>query len=245
MNLVFASGFLVPQSIAGQEYFRGLKSHYPDARFPKVNTIGSIADRAAQLASQIDNFFKQGPIHVIAHSMGGLDTRYLLAHNLNGLAGRIASLSTISTPHGGSPIADALTGEQIPLVGPLATRLLAGFLDAFPGLKANTGALADLTTASARKFTQANPPTPGVQYFAYAAKGPVAAFLAPFQEFIRLAGEGDNDGVVSVASATWPGALAEATWPTDHFGEVGYTLGNPAFAYLDAYARVVARATGT
>jgi triacylglycerol lipase len=110
MNLVFASGFLVPQSLAGRDYFRGLRQQYPGALFPKVDTIGDVADRAGQLAAQFAAGFKVGEIHIVAHSIGGLDARYLLAKNLGGLTCRVASLSMIATPHWGSPVADLLTG---------------------------------------------------------------------------------------------------------------------------------------
>ncbi len=58
---------------------------------------------------------------------------------------------------------------------------------------------------------------------------------------------GENDGLVSVASAQWPGTqLAEPPWPADHLAEVGYDLDHPAskpkFDYLGAITRVVERA---
>ena len=43
MNLVFASGVLIPQEILGVDYFRGLKAHVEgkghQAIFPQVPTI--------------------------------------------------------------------------------------------------------------------------------------------------------------------------------------------------------------
>src|SRR4051794_7951025 len=110
MHLVFASGFLVPQRLIGVEYFRGLREAFPGALFPAVSPTASIDRRAAALGDAIAAAFPSGPIHVIAHSMGGLDARAVLARNLRGLAepGRITVLSTVSTPHRGSPIADLL-----------------------------------------------------------------------------------------------------------------------------------------
>jgi triacylglycerol lipase len=91
MNLVFASGFFVPQAVLGKDYFRDLPPRYPDALFGKVSVLGSIADRAGEFAAAIAAKFPSGDIHIIAHSMGGLDSRFLLA-NLNNLASRVASL---------------------------------------------------------------------------------------------------------------------------------------------------------
>ncbi|MDQ6707955.1 MAG: hypothetical protein M3Z85_18515 [Acidobacteriota bacterium] len=59
---------------------------------PNVAVFGTIAIRAQQLAAAIQQRFPAGPVHVIAHSMAGLDTRYIITHNLNGLSERIASL---------------------------------------------------------------------------------------------------------------------------------------------------------
>src|SRR5262249_31487316 len=120
MNLVFASGFLVPQHILGvADYFNGLAKYIKDggkhtAIFPDVSPVGTCEMRARQLAPQIRAAFPNGEIHIIAHSMGGLDCRVLIAQNLEGLStpGRIKSLTTIATPHRGSLIPDLLAGPR-------------------------------------------------------------------------------------------------------------------------------------
>src|SRR5215467_12843810 len=107
MNLVFASGFLFPQRITRhKDYFRGLPARYPDALFAEVPVDARVRERAPILAEKIAARFPTGDIHIIAHSMGGLDSRFILSNNLNALASRIKSLSTLSTPHRGSPVAD-------------------------------------------------------------------------------------------------------------------------------------------
>jgi triacylglycerol lipase len=87
MNLVFASGFLVPQHLLGIEYFRGLQAHVAEGRvhaalFPEVPPIGTCEDRARVLADAIFQAYPDGAVHIIAHSMGGLDSRSLIANNL-------------------------------------------------------------------------------------------------------------------------------------------------------------------
>ena len=241
-NLVFASGVLMPQKIAGQAYFKDLAQYYPEQTtlFAEVSPVGSVAERAQQLAGAIAAKFPSGEIHIIAHSMGGLDARCLLARDLEGLAsgGRIVSLSTISTPHHGSPVADALLGEPAGLELPFNN-----LLDQFASSVAQ--ALPDLSTKGAPGFTEKDP-IPGIRYFAYAASGVESKLLVPTHAYIELL-QGDNDGLVSVQSATWPDKLAEPPWDTDHFGEMGYDLNRPdlttPFPYLEAYARVVQRAT--
>ena len=54
----------------------------------------------------------RGPFHLIAHSMGGLDSRFLIAHLQRESDNRILSLTTISSPHHGSPLADLIV-EQV------------------------------------------------------------------------------------------------------------------------------------
>jgi triacylglycerol lipase len=241
-NLVFASGVLVPQKIAGLDYFKGLAANYPEETtlFPPVSVLGSVQSRAQELAAAIVAKFKTGEVHIVAHSMGGLDARCLLAQNLVGLAGggRVVSLSTIGTPHHGSPVADLLLGHPMGLSFPFS-----GFLDQFAGV--NAPALQDLTTAGAPGFTEKDP-VPGVRYFAYAGAGLGSALLYATHLYIKPL-EGDNDGVVSVTSATWPDKLAEDPWDADHFAEIGYDLNRPdlttPFPFLAAIVRIVKRAT--
>lgn len=248
MNLVFASGFLIPQRLKRLDYFRDVASKYPGALFPRVALAGSVELRANQLAEQIAAAFPNGRIDIVAHSMGGLDARYLLSHNLCGLTPRIATLSTISTSHRGSPVADLLAGPT-PL-GPkrLVYEIIKDTM-ARQGYKA--GGLVNLTTGAAMTFNQQCPDVPGVTYLAYAGCGPLSYALRPSGWVIERAAsttdERLNDGLVSVASAQWPGTqLAEPPWPADHLAEIGYDLDHPGarpkFDYLGAITRVVERA---
>jgi triacylglycerol lipase len=241
-NLVFASGVLVPQKIGRFEYFKGLSAHYPaeTTLFFPVSTLGTVQERAAELAKAILDKFPTGDVHIIAHSMGGLDSRCILAQDLQGLASgkRIVSLSTISTPHHGSPLADLLLGPLGALEVPFKH-----FLSQIPSVLANN-ALVDLSTKNAPGFKDKDP-VPGVRYFCYAGHGVGSAILYPLHAYITSR-EGDNDGVVSITSATWPDQLAEDVWEADHLAEIGYDLNRPdlttPFPFVDTIARVVARA---
>jgi len=81
----------------------------------QVSPYKGVPARAAQLARHVDEAQRQcrarpgcdaSKVHIIAHSMGGLDARYLIGKL--GYGDRVASLTTISTPHRGSKIADVL-----------------------------------------------------------------------------------------------------------------------------------------
>jgi triacylglycerol lipase len=251
VNLVFASGFLFPQRLLKQDYFRGARAAFPGACFPRVPLTASIDTRARALAAEIGRFrFPDpgGPIHLVGHSMGGLDARYVLDRNLDGLASRIASLSTIGTPHRGSPIADLIVGPE-PDRRIMRRRLYTGLRRAMDVLGLRSGAMDNLTSGFARRFNEEHPGTGGVPCYCYAGVGAEAYLLRMTARFIcevgRTPEERANDGLVSVASAAWQ-PLAEPPWPTDHLGEVGHSLAPPRFAscfpHLEALRRVIARA---
>jgi triacylglycerol lipase len=251
MSVVFAAGFLVPQQLAGLEYFRGAAAAFPGALFPPVPTLGDVPTRANDLANQINTAFPNSPIHIVAHSMAGLDSRFLLSKNLCGLAnpGRVASLSMISTPHWGSPIADLLVASKPSVLDPrwITYESLVHLAAEF-GL--SLGALGDLTSSYAARFNPQNPDVPTVRYYCYAGSGMESFLLRPSHVYIDFVGqtpdERANDGLVSVKSASLS-ALAEEPWTTaDHLSEVGYNLSSPtltsAFDHIPAYRRILARA---
>jgi triacylglycerol lipase len=231
MNLVFASGFLVPQNILGIDYFRGLKDHVArsghTAVFPEVPSTGTSEVRSRVLADTIQQKFPDGPIHIIAHSMGGLDSRTLIAANHNGLAnpGRIASLTTLSTPHGGSPVADLLAGPR-----PDGARRLVydAISHAIGLLGVSTGALANLTTEAASRVPDTTQSHRHIRYRSYFAAGrpgarPTCFALAPTQHYIHAVTNQVNDGVVALESARY-GELQQPFWPCDHVDMIGHNL---------------------
>ena len=65
---------------------------------------GSLEQRSTVLADQIREHVPTGKVHLIAHSMGGLDTRYLVSHK-NG-RDLIATLTTLGSPFQGTLAAD-------------------------------------------------------------------------------------------------------------------------------------------
>jgi len=237
---------LVPQRILGLDYFRDLPARFPQALFPKVAVDGQIKNRALTLAAQINERFPEGQINIIAHSMGGLDARYLLSSNLLGLAPRVASLSTVSTPHRGTAIADLLLG-LLPGIDSTSVRRV---LDRFPAVQ--SGALDCLTTTFAIRFNQETPNVSSVRYLSYFGCGDISLALHPTHDFIASRAhteeERANDGVVPMASAVWPSELVEPAWPADHLAQIGHNLDTldlrSTFDHKSAFDRVVQRAIG-
>lgn len=71
--------------------------------------FGSIENNAAQLKTQIEQILQAeqvDKVNIIAHSKGGLDSKYMI-QELD-MAHAVASLTTLSTPHKGSGVASGI-----------------------------------------------------------------------------------------------------------------------------------------
>jgi len=75
----------VPATPFGIDYFNGLANHLgagPHVTlFPPFAPLASSHGTGTQARDEIQRGFPQGPVHIIAHSMGGLDSRHLIAAN--------------------------------------------------------------------------------------------------------------------------------------------------------------------
>lgn len=68
-----------------------------------------VAESAAEIAERVQDILRKTgaeKVNIIAHSKGGLDCRYAMAHL--GMAPYVASLTTVNTPHRGCLYADRL-----------------------------------------------------------------------------------------------------------------------------------------
>jgi triacylglycerol lipase len=83
-------------------------------------------------------------------------------------------------------------------------------------LRLDVQAIADLTTSACAAFNEKVPDHPDVKYVSISAARPwhhIPPFLLHSYKLIHDL-EGDNDGLVSIRSATWGQHLE--TWPADH-----------------------------
>ncbi|CAG8509973.1 14620_t:CDS:10 [Ambispora leptoticha] len=71
----------------------------------KVPRTGGIRTRAQELHRILETNLAGTDVNLLAHSMGGLDCRYLIAH-LPTEKCTVRSLTTVATPHRGSPFMD-------------------------------------------------------------------------------------------------------------------------------------------
>jgi len=88
-------------------------------------SAASVSDSAEEIAIRIKEILKETgakKVNVIAHSKGGLDTKYAIAKF--GMAPFVASLTTINTPHRGCEFADYLL-NKVP--GTIRDKIAAGY----------------------------------------------------------------------------------------------------------------------
>jgi len=144
-------------------------------------------------------------INLIAHSKGGLESRFMITKL--GMADKVASLTTLASPHRGSFLADTILswlGKKEWLDNVIKTvNAYAHFLgDEKPNALL---AAKNLTTSYMQHFNHSVPDAPKVYYQSY---GGMVTKDHPsgkirFQHKIMLKAEGDNDCTVSKKSYQW------------------------------------------
>lgn len=214
-------------------YFRNIQSHLQSHGYQVFHASLSYAKRTTQrsveLGAQLLQIKEQAnatKVHLLAHSMGGIDARRLIVAYPE-MAASIASLTTIGTPHWGSSLADwGLShggNTLIELAEPLLD--LSGFADLTPSVCAEFNRLAEPAEASN-----------SVRYRACASHAPRKDTLLPLRPAWDIVHnhEGDNDGMVSVKSQLWtnelhgPNGITKAIeqiqfpFPADHFNQTGW-----------------------
>ncbi len=140
----------------------------------RVPPFQSVAVRGEELALEIDRAlleFNADKVNIIAHSMGGLDSRYAISSL--GYDDRVASLVTISTPHRGSLSADAALGLIPGLLDDAINALTRAFARTFTSdeLANNSDLRAAFMSISEREtpaFNESNPDVAGVYYQSWA-----------------------------------------------------------------------------
>lgn len=174
---------------------------------PSLSKTHGVVTRANELRAYLTANFPHEKVHLLAHSMGGLDSRYMLS-NL-GMEDRVLSLTTIATPHRGSSYADWAMKRFSRLSRPIFN-LFGVSMDAFR----------DLTTDVSTRLMAQCPDVPGIAYHAVAGVCETARVRPRWQLSARVVThfEGENDGVVSLASASYGQSVD--VWTADHMSLV-------------------------
>ena len=113
--IVLVPGIFAFDSIASIDYWykipAALQSQGATVFVPKINAFDSSAKRGEALIAQLDNIRassagKISKFNLMGHSQGGITVRYVM----NTRPDLVASVTTMNTPHKGSPLADLVTG---------------------------------------------------------------------------------------------------------------------------------------
>jgi triacylglycerol lipase len=237
-------------------YFYNVVDHLAAFGFlswaPAVDAFNSVESRSVQWQAKLDELESFGlarRFNLVAHSQGGLDSRFLIGVLLDP---RPVALITLSTPHRGTAVADLLTGVLDP--AGFAGSLVDGVFDTLSRYLGFGGTdlseqLNDLSRTSMSLFNSYVRDVPGVYYASWAGRscGPLdhgcqdawrgetcEPFLQPTFELLSLE-QGPNDGMVAVESAIWGEFMGE--FPGDHFDEVGQVAdtNNTAWNHLEWY----------
>jgi len=182
-------------------------------------------------------------LSLIAHSMGGLDARYLISRM--GWHETVDVLVTVATPHRGSAVASLLLDQPEAVqdwVTDMANWLGTHILE--DGSANMRQALRELTPSYVEHtFNDEVPNHPEVEYWSYGCQAgegtpiPVTPFFRYFNKHL-FERDGVNDGIVSVRSARW--GDYQGTVDADHAQQVGMSSRLSAAFDADAFYASIA-----
>lgn len=182
-----------------------LKENGAEVYFGGQDSWGTIESNAKTLKKTIEIILEQTScerINIIAHSKGGLEVRYLIgAYHFED---KIASLTTISTPHHGSKTIDLLSRLKpfYYLYSQVVNMYCKMIGDNTPDFY---NASRQLSFRSCLQFNKQYPFPSNIYFQSYASamKNSLSDILMAFSHFIIYCIEGENDGLVSTSSAQY------------------------------------------
>lgn len=165
-----------------------------------VETNGSV------LKSRVEEIIRESgaeKLNVIAHSKGGLDIRYAIS--TLGIGDKIASVTTINTPHNGSLTVDALLKVPDVLIR-LGSKCTDIWMRILGDRKPNTySAIQSFRTDCAEKFNRENPDLEGIYYqsYAFVMKHAFSDIFMWWTYLVVYCFEGENDGLLAPRATKW------------------------------------------
>ncbi|MBQ7774833.1 MAG: triacylglycerol lipase [Lachnospiraceae bacterium] len=185
-----------------------LKQNGANVYYGNQQSSLSVAESAAELKQEILRILQESgaeKVNIVAHSKGGLDSRYAISKL--GLEDKVASLTTINTPHRGCEFADALLNSLpkglIHFVADKYNKLFHKLGDVGPDFLAG---VSDLTACACAAFNEEVKDSPQVYYQSVMSRMSSvqsAGFPLNLGYLLSKKYEGANDGLVSVTSAQW------------------------------------------
>lgn len=185
-----------------------LKENGAEIYYGEMQSALSIEESAKELAQKIKDIVTRtgcGKLNIIAHSKGGLDSRYAISKL--GCAEYVASLTTINTPHRGCLFAEYLLGACKPrtkrFIESVYNKVFYALGDDSPDFMS---AVKCLTNSYCEQFNKDVPNAPDVMYQSYGSKAKnrrSGHFPLNFSYPVVKKYDGDNDGLVALTSAPW------------------------------------------
>lgn len=186
-----------------------------DVYFGEQDSNGSIESNALQIERvALAALQRSGAekLNILAHSKGGLEARYLISSM--GWGDRIASLTTISTPHNGSLTVDAL----LPVLPAGIIKGCCKAVDLWFRLLGDKSpdtyaAICAFRTEDAQRFNDQNPDDPRVFYQSagFVMKTARADMLMWLTHLCVRHFEGSNDGLLAPRAVMWSNYLGTFT----------------------------------
>jgi triacylglycerol lipase len=236
--IVLAHGLVGFTKVGSIDYFYGVPKDLTSQGSLVYTTLtsavnGSAEVRGEQLLAQVNKIIAlsgKSKVNLIGHSQGGLDSRYVF-----GVAPtKVASVTTVGTPHKGTPVADLaikiVQGEPTGLLQSAANALANSIGQLITGVSGGgssnqslMSSLNTLSTTGAASFNQRFPtglPTSScgtgatssqnVKFYSWGGTSPFTNILDPI------------DGALTAASvAFWGGASDGVVGRcSNHFGQV-------------------------
>lgn len=186
----------------------------------QMPTDASVAERAAVLKNYLETDFKGEMVNIVAHSLGGLDARYcatVLGSN------QIYSITTIGTPHLGSPLADWAWDQA------QNNRFWYWLLKLMGYDLKGRRFLQEITTTAMKRFNDKVPNRSDVRYFsvrtrARLSEGNLSGFLIMPAKWLEGQGHylnaNGNDGLVPFDSQQWGEVVASVE--IDHMAQMNH-----------------------
>jgi triacylglycerol lipase len=190
--------------------------------FGNNKSSAGVAESGVELADRIKSIVTETgceKLNIIAHSKGGLDSRYAIS--CAGAGKYTASLTTICTPHYGCPsmrkLIERIPKKAIHYVNKNYETLFTVLGDENPDF---LGGLAGITDTECAALNKIMPDDPSVYYQSVGAKmksSKGAIFPLSLGYSIIKEEEGENDGLVAVGSMAWGNFLGVVS-PTGQQG---------------------------
>jgi triacylglycerol lipase len=211
--------------------------------FGNTDSWGNYESNAGILKTTIDHILEKTgseKVNIIAHSKGGLDSRYLIWKYNYGE--RVASLTTISTPHHGAEIADLIYRRKI-----VHSRTAKKTLEIFGRLYGDVnpdlfGVNYQLTTEKMKEFNETTGMDPRVYYQSIytTMKNSFDDPMFFYSHWYIKSETGENDGIVSEHSATWGNNVVKIEGGISHAEIVDYKQKKISGIFIpDLYTEIV------